>query len=222
MYPVNNARLTRLPFFSRLFHPPGVFSPRIFRLPLFHPRCRRPAPRSEPRRKPEKFRQREPTESRSFDPPARQTRERSGLWYPRACIHARKEDACACATRITCKSPGPRPHDVRTCIVSVRFLANRARDWKLKGSGWSGWRAGGGGGLLWRTKWSLALAVITRAKEIKSGTKTGISERREKIERCTLRRGRGEGGGQQSKGGGGGKERDTLWCARVSVILPAD
>lgn len=34
---------------------------------------------------------------------------------------------------------------------------------------------------------SCALAVITRAKEIKSGTKTGIREKREKMQRYVKR-----------------------------------
>lgn len=77
MYLVNNAQLTRLPFFSRLFRPPGIFSPRISRFipfPSVAP-CRR---RAERWRKPKKFRrgQRESTKSHSFDPMrARETGE---------------------------------------------------------------------------------------------------------------------------------------------------
>lgn len=65
----------------------------------------------------------------------------------------------------------------RLCMNEVQ-AGNRGGDWKRRQGG-----KAGGGGFLWRPKWSLALAVITRAKEIKSGTKTRISERREKTER---------------------------------------
>lgn len=66
--------------------------------------------------------------------------------------------------------------------------------------------------------------VITRAKEIKSETKTGISERegkeRERERGIRIKGVVERGGGGRGREGADG-ERDIPRCARVSVILPA-
>jgi len=83
----------------------------------------------------------------------------------------------------------------------------------------------GGDGFLWRPKWSLVVAVITRAKEIKNGTKTRISEKRKKTEKWKkvyvkeIEKGRRSNSQKRRERADG--ERDILWCARVSVILPS-
>lgn len=164
MYLVNNAQLTRLPFFSRLFRPPGIFSPRISRLPLFRPLSPCPsesfrASRFEGNLKNSVDRgQRELTKSRSFDlMRARETGE-----IERESLRAL---TCACAhVRVTCIHVHYRPRSSSTFAGSrtsaPRFPADRART-KCNGGNREGWlkketRCKGekSGGFLWRPKWS--------------------------------------------------------------------
>lgn len=97
--------------------------------------------------------------------------------------------ARACVMRIHVHyKPWSSSTFVGSQVSAPRFLVDYARmkrNGEQREDGWKRRRGlgGEGGGFLWRPKWSLALAVITLAKEIKSVTKTGIFERREKTER---------------------------------------
>lgn len=133
MYLVNNAQLTRLPFFSRLFRPPGIFSPRISRLPLFRPLSPCPsesfrASRFEGNLKnPVDRGQRELTKSRSFD--LMRARETGEIERERERLRAL---TCACAhVRVTCIHVHYRPRSSSTFAGSrasaPRFPADRAR-----------------------------------------------------------------------------------------------
>lgn len=127
MYLVNNAQLTRLPFFSRLFRPPGIFSSRISRLLLFclfSPCNRR---RSEHRGLKETRKiplfvdqdQRELMKSRSFDPT--RAREMGKIERELMCPYAR---ARAYSPRECARACNVHPRALQALVlVNIRGLA---------------------------------------------------------------------------------------------------
>lgn len=137
MYLVNNAQLTRLPFFSRLFRPPGIFSPRIFRLPLFPARPSIvlvvPRPEGNPKNSTEQD-QRE-LKSHSFDltrirEAGKNERERERA-FVRACARV----------RVTCIHVHYKPWSSSRVrgVSAPRFLADRARmrcNGRSRAGGW--------------------------------------------------------------------------------------